>query len=59
VSQTETRDTFSTGWRVDSIVPTGFATLLPVEPSPGSRAWLASLTRLDGEVRATVTHTRG
>jgi SAM-dependent methyltransferase len=42
VSQREIRETFATGWMVDSIVEERFAARLP---GGGANAWLASLTR--------------
>lgn len=50
VSQAEIHATFSSGWRVDSIVPERFATRDRAGGSYSPRAWLASLTRLsDGD----------
>jgi SAM-dependent methyltransferase len=45
VSQAEIRDTFSEGWRVDSIVSEHFATRDGSLGPEGPDAWLASLTR--------------
>jgi SAM-dependent methyltransferase len=45
VSQAEIRDTFSDGWRVDSIVSEHFATRDGFLGPEGPHAWLASLTR--------------
>jgi len=42
VTQAEIRDTFATGWTVDSIVAERFAARLP---GGGAHAWLAMLTR--------------
>jgi ubiquinone/menaquinone biosynthesis C-methylase UbiE len=42
VTQPEIRETFATGWAVDSIVEERFAARLP---GGGASAWLASLTR--------------
>jgi ubiquinone/menaquinone biosynthesis C-methylase UbiE len=43
VTQGEIRDTFATGWTVDSIVAARFAARLPGD---GANAWLALLTRI-------------
>jgi SAM-dependent methyltransferase len=45
VTQREIRDTFSeeAGWRVDTIEPAEFETLLPIG---NAQAWLASITRV-------------
>jgi SAM-dependent methyltransferase len=43
VSQAEIRDSFTAGWRVDSIEPADLATTIRPEPVP---AWLATLTRI-------------
>jgi SAM-dependent methyltransferase len=48
VSQTEIRATFTTGWRIDSIVAERFATRDASGFPEPPRAWLASLTRLPG-----------
>ena len=47
ISQPEIRAAFpATGWSVDSIIATRFATLLPMDGEDEPRAWLALLTRL-------------
>jgi SAM-dependent methyltransferase len=46
VSQAEIRAVFESGWRVDAIEATRFATVDQGAGSRAPRAWLASLTRL-------------
>jgi cyclopropane fatty-acyl-phospholipid synthase-like methyltransferase len=49
VSQAEIRALFASGWRVDSVAAEHFDTLAGFPGLEAPRAWLASITRLDGD----------
>jgi cyclopropane fatty-acyl-phospholipid synthase-like methyltransferase len=46
ISQAEIRNTFASGWTVDSVAATRFDTLMPMDGEERPMAWVALLTRL-------------